>query len=159
MRRIFEADDNLHDNMIDVMSDFMDDEPQVGIFWYNIPKNELFGVLKDDAYKYQHKRGVGTLGKLHRSHWKKQHIRAVQRGNINSPFYKESNYTMIPRGRVFIKSNGELFVAVGNWIYENNVNIEDLRDLIIDEFNLSDDFKFSIDSHWNIGNGWEGDNC
>ena len=157
MNRIFEVDNYLRDNMMDVMSEFLNDEPQVGIFWYNIQKNELFGVLKDDAYKYQNKRGVGTLGKLHRSYWQKQHIRAVQRKNINSPFYKESNYTLIPRGRIFIKSNGELYVAVGNWIYDDSVNIEDLRDILIDEFNLPDDFDFVVEKHWNIGQGWNED--
>lgn len=147
-----------HNHLIETMRNFFDDEPQVGIFWYDIHSNQLFGVEKDDAAKYIQKNGDGTLPKLHRSYWKKQHYRAISRNNVDSIFYKEDNYTLIPRGIVFVKSNGDLFVTVGDWIYNANINIEDLRDLIADTFNLPDNFEIVIDEHWNIGNGWNEDN-
>ena len=152
-----------HQEMIDVMSAFFDDgKPQVGIFWYDYAHNTLFGVQKDDADKYIEERGIGTLHKLHKTYWQKQHHRALTKGDEKSIFYVESNYTLIPRGRVFVKPNGTLFVAVGEWIKgeingQQVVDAEQLRELLEDEFNLPEGFEFVVDEHWNIGHGWSGD--
>ena len=157
---IVEAKKKEHDDMIDVMSKFYDDEtPKVGIFWYDIKNKVLFGVEKDDAEKYIEDTGVGTL---HRTYWSKKHHRAIAKGETSSIFYKENNYTNIPRGRVFVNSDGTLFVAVGSWIegkIHNEVVLdpEFVRELIIDEFNLPDDVEFKVDEHWNIGYGWSED--
>ena len=152
-----------HKEMIDVMSNFFDDgKPQVGIFWLDYAHNSLFGVQKDDAEKYVEERGSGTLHKLHRTYWHKQHHRAVAKGDTNSIFFVENNYTLIPRGRVFVRPDGTPFVAVGHWINgevngRNVIDEEIVRELIADEFNLPDDFEFVIDEHWDIGHGWSGD--
>ena len=78
---IVEAKKKEHDDMIDVMSKFYDDEtPKVGISWYDIKNKVLFGVEKDDAEKYIEDIGVGTLHKLHRTYWSKKHHRAIAKG-------------------------------------------------------------------------------
>ena len=152
-----------HDEMINLMRGFFDDgKPQVGIFWYDYAHNTLFGVEKDDADKYIEERGAGTLHKLHKTYWAKQHFRAVNRDDRNSIFYIENNYTQIPRGHVFVRPDGSTFVAVGDWIKgmihgQQVIDTDKVHDLIADEFNLPEDFEFVIDEHWDIGKGWSGD--
>ena len=152
-----------HNEMMELMSGFFDDgKPQVGIFWYDYAHNTLFGVQKDDADKYIENKGIGTLHKLHKTYWTKQHFKAVANGDVNSIFYIEKNYTLIPRGRVFVTHEGTLYVTVGEWINgeingQNVIDQNKLRELLEDEFNLPDDFEFVIDEHWNIGHGWSGD--
>jgi|GEM_PF-7029934 len=61
---------------------------------------------------------------------------------------------------------GSLYVTVGNWTNEEingqingqqAVNTDKFREeLLIDEFNLPEDFPFVIDKHWDIGHGWFG---
>lgn len=157
------ASSESHKEMIDVMSAFFDDgKPQVGIFWVDYVHNTLFGVQKDDAEKYIEQHGVGTLHKLHRTYWQKQHHRAVAKADSSSIFYVEQNYTLIPRGRVFVRPDGSVYVTVGHWINgeingQRVVNQQAIREAIADEFNLPDDFEFVIDEHWDIGHGWSED--
>ena len=151
-----------HNDMLDLMRGFADTgRPQVGIFWYDYAHNTLFGVQKDDADRYIDA-GIGTIHKLHKDYWMKQHYRAVAKGDTGSIFYTETNYTQIPRGRVFVRPDGSLYVTVGHWIEgkingQQVVNADALRELLIDEFNLPEDFLFVIDEHWDIGHGWSGD--
>ncbi len=148
-----------HDNAINLMKGFMDNgNPKVGIFWYNYIDNILFGVEKGDAELYTSQGENVTYPKLHKTYWQKQHHRAVAKGDINSIFYKEANYTLIPRGRIFLEGD-TFFVNVGSWINgeingQKCIDKEKLRELIIDEFNLPDNFTFRIDYHWDIGHGW-----
>lgn len=157
------SDSESHTEMINVMSNFFDDgKPQVGIFWLDYSHNTLFGVQKDDAEKYVEERGIGTLHKLHKTYWQKQHHRAVAKNDTNSIFYIETNYTLIPRGRVFVRPDGSVYVAVGHWINgeingQKVINQQKVREAIADEFNLPDNFEFVIDEHWDIGHGWSGD--
>lgn len=152
-----------HLNLIHTMMDFFDNgKPQVGIFWYDFKHNSLFGVKKEDADKCIQEKGYGTIAKLHKTYWTKQHYLAVHHNDTSSIFYIETNYTLIPRGRIFVKEDGTFFVTVGEWIngYINNEKVIDqdkLRELLIDEFNLPEDFIFKIDFHWNIGHGWSED--
>lgn len=94
----------------------------------------------------------------------KQHYRAIAKGDTSSIFYIETNYTQIPpRGHIFVCPDGNLYVTAGHWINgEINgtqiVNADALRELLVDEFNLPEDFPFMIDEHWDIGHGWSGDN-
>ena len=129
---------------------FESDKPQLGIFWFNPIQFYLFGVSKMDADKCLEE-GHHTYPKLHKTFWQKQHFRARAKNDTNSMYYDEHNYTMIPRGRVFIE-NGKYIVRVGDWI--NEINKEKFYELIQDEFNLPDDFEFEIDCHWNLGHGW-----
>lgn len=154
-----QATDEEHQQSIELMQSFMDDEkPKLGIFWYDYKNNVLFGVEKGDAELYANQGKVSTYPKLHKTYWQKQHHRARQKNLINSIFYKEHNYTLIPRGRIFL-DNGTFYVNVGSWINgEINgvkcIDKEKLRELIVDEFNLPEDFIFRQDRHWDIGHGW-----
>lgn len=151
-----------HDDMMDLMRGFADTgRPQVGIFWYDYAHNTLFGVQKDDADRYIDE-GIGTLHKLHKDYWMKQHYRAVAKGDKSSIFYGETNDTQIPRGRVFVRPDGSLYVTVGHWIDGNIggqavVDVEALRELLIDEFNLPEDFPFVVDEHGDLGHDRSGD--
>ena len=88
--------------MIDLMRGFANtSRPQVGIFWYDYAYNTLWGVQKDDADKYVDE-GIGTIHKLHKDYWMEQHCRAIAKGDTNSIFYTETNYTQIPRGHIFV---------------------------------------------------------
>ncbi len=148
-----------HSNVINLMKEFMNNEnPKVGIFWYNYVDNTLFGVEKGDVELYNDQGNIVTYPKLHKTYWQKQHHRAVAKNDINSIFYKEHNYTLIPRGRIFLEG-GIFYVNVGSWINgevngQNCIDKDKLRDLIVDEFNLPNDFIFRIDHHWDIGHGW-----
>ena len=149
---IIESDKNSHDNAIDVMKEFFeDDKPQLGIFWLD-PKNMvLFGVQKGDAEYYISKDpNKTTYPKLHKTYWQKQHHKAVAQNNTSSIFYNEHDYTKIPRGRIFYENN-EFVVYIGDWY--KDINLDKFIELIEDEFNLTD-FKFKIDEHWNLGHGW-----
>lgn len=174
--KVFDANNNLtqnsnnvvqsssqeHSNVINLMKGFMNNEnPKVGIFWYNYVDNTLFGVEKGDVELYNDQGNIITYPKLHKTYWQKQHHRAVAKNDINSIFYKEHNYTLIPRGRIFLE-NGIFYVNVGSWINgevngQNCIDKDKLRDLIVDEFNLPNDFIFRVDHHWNIGHGWSED--
>ena len=60
---------------------------------------------------------------------------------------------MIPRGRVFLDEVSERFyVCVGNWLHD--VDEEQFRQLLEDEFNLPFDFDLVVDEHWDLGHGW-----
>ena len=129
---------------------FESDAPQLGIFWFNPASFSLFGVSKMDA-KQCVSEGHLTYPKLHKTFWQKQHFRAKAKNDISSLYFEEHNYTMIPRGRVFLM-DGKYTVKVGDWI--NEIDQQRFYELIQDEFNLPDDFTFEIDEHWNLGHGW-----
>ena len=156
---IVQSTEEDHNNAIDLMKGFMEsDNPKVGIFWYDYVNNVLFGVEKGDVELYLNQGKSITYPKLHKTYWQKQHHRAVAKNNTQSIFYQEHNYTLIPRGRIFYE-DGTFYVNVGSWINGtiNNVQCidsEQLRELIIDEFNLPEDFIFRQDRHWDIGHGW-----
>ena len=156
---IQQSSEQEHNNAINLMKGFMDNgKPKVGIFWYNYIDNILFGVEKGDVELYVTQGNSITYPKLHRTYWQKQHFRAQSKGDINSIFYKEHNYTLIPRGRIFVEDD-TYYVNVGSWINgeingQKCIDKDKLRELIIDEFNLPDNFIFRIDHHWDIGQGW-----
>jgi len=156
---VIHSSEQEHSDAINLMKGFMDNgKPKVGIFWYNYADNILFGVEKGDVELYTNQGNIITYPKLHKTYWQKQHHRAIVKGDTNSIFYKEHNYTLIPRGRIFLEGD-TFYVNVGSWINgevngQNCIDKEKLRELIIDEFNLPDNFIFRIDYHWNIGNEW-----
>lgn len=156
---IQQSSEQEHNDAINLMKGFMDNgNPKVGIFWYNYIDNILFGVEKGDVELYTSQGNSITYPKLHKTYWQKQHHRAVAKGETNSIFYNESNYTLIPRGRIFVEGD-TYFVNVGSWINgevngQKCIDKDRLRELIIDEFNLPDNFIFRIDHHWDIGHGW-----
>ena len=148
-----------HQDAIDLMKSFLDNgKPKLGIFWYNHLDNSLFGVEKGDADLYLSQGRIATYPKLHKTYWQKQHHRALAKGDTSSVFYNERGYTQIPRGKVFWEK-GKYYANVGSWIngYIGGVLCIDkdkLRELLLDEFNLPQDFIFREDRHWDIGRGW-----
>ena len=143
-----------HADLIQSMIGYMDNgKPKVGIFWYDPSTGSLFGVEKDDADCAVFVNGKATTGKIHETYWQKQHHRAVQKGDESSIFFREHNYTMIPRGRIFLdEQTGRFQVNVGHWLEQ--VNQARLHEAIEDEFNLPEDFEFVVDHHWDLGHGW-----
>lgn len=143
-------DDNTQ-NAINLMIEDMDyqDEPLVGIFWYSVQDNELFGVVNSPAMDLawrtsgSFKADIKTDRRLHQDVWKKHHYR-------NEPRFAH-NYMYTPRGRVFEFKDDGFKVYTGRWIEE----YPQAKDLIIKEFQLpKDKTEFVQDSHWDIGHGW-----
>jgi hypothetical protein len=137
--------------MMDLMRSFMDsqDEPKVGIFWYDSEVDDLLGVTKAEAHVLPvNSNGSKTVGTLHKNWWKKQQMRAKAKGLRSSIFYKD--YTQIPKGRVFQNVDGSFRIMCGTWMTDA------IRDLVIDEFDLQgQNVKVVQDVHWEIGNGWD----
>lgn len=141
-----------HQQLINTMSQFFeDDKPKVGIFWLDPVNMNLFGVQKGDAEQYDNGADIFTFPKLHKTFWQKQHHRAVSKNDTNSIFFNEHDYTKIPRGRIFV-IKGEFVVKVGSWV--NELDKDEFREILEDEFNLPEGFKIEIDSHWELGHGW-----
>ena len=93
------TDSQEHRSLIDSMAPFLDNgKPKLGIFWYDVANQSLFGVEKMDAEQATFVNGRATIGKLHKTYWQKQHHRAEAKGDTRSIFYQEHNYTLIPRG-------------------------------------------------------------
>jgi hypothetical protein len=132
------------------MSDNLEiqDEPQVGIFWYDKEADELFGVSKVHADDLQfNSNGLKTIRTLHKTWWQEQKNRAVSKGKNPGIFKKD--YTKIPRGRIFQRKDGTFELMCGSWINEHIVA------LVKDEFNLQNvSLEVKIDIHWEIGHGW-----
>ena len=125
------------------------DDPYVGLFWYDIQNNELFGVysvLAKDANYFQSDIFNGyarTCRPLHYALW--------QKGvNKNRDKRYQQNYTEVPRGRVFEVKDRGFVVCVGKWIND----YPEAKNEILEEFQLPDDTEFIIDSHWDLGHGW-----
>ena len=141
------------EKIIDCMADNLDcsHDPKVGFFWYDPEKDELFGVNTANADELKfNKNGYKTLGTLHKDWWTKQQHKAKAKKQLNSIFM--TDYTMIPRGRVFQKEAGNVFqLMAGQWIKD----YEHVVDLVKIEFDLSNvNFELVIDKHWDIGHGW-----
>ena len=124
------------------------DEPKVGIFWYDEGKDELFGVSKVEASSMQfNSNGLKTIKTLHKTWWQKEKNRALSRGK--DPGIYKKDYTLVPRGRIFQREDGVYQLMCGSWINESIV------DMVKYEFDLQDvPFELKIDEHWELGHGW-----
>lgn len=126
------------------------DNGEVGIFWYDPEKDELFGVKSadvDDVKFYNsslfNNVEVKTCRPLHYKVWEREYYRGKDKRF-------QGDYTLVPRGRVFyVKAQG-FVVVVGDWID----TYPGAKEIILSEFNLPTDTVFKKDSHWNIGHGW-----
>ncbi|MDR0389298.1 MAG: hypothetical protein LBH73_04455 [Spirochaetaceae bacterium] len=138
------------EDVIKTMSDNFDaqEDPRVGIFWYDPEDDELFGVTSSAASELSfNDRGRKTVKLLHKTWWKKQQERAKARGQLTSKFMKD--YTQTPRGRIFQTEGGLFEVMCGSWINERII------ELVKDEFNLHGvQLEVKVDEHWEIGHGW-----
>ena len=147
------SDDN--DILMEAMRDTVDtqDEPKVGIFWYNPERNRLIGVSSVYASDLSYNaKGRKTLHTLHHTAWPKLRENAILDGSKDT-IWKEEDYTQVPRGRVFQidrMGTASFEVLVGSWIHE----YPQAARLIIDEFNLKEgEFDFVESEHWNVGRG------
>jgi len=127
------------------------DEPKVGIFWYDENADDLFGVSKIEASELQFNvNGLKTIKTLHKAWWQKQKNKAISKGEDIGIF--KNDYTQIPRGRIFQKKDGVFQLMCGSWINEHIV------DMVKEEFDLQNAaFETKVDEHWEIGHGWSED--
>ena len=137
----------------DVMASMSDnfenqEDPKVGIFWYDEKMDELFGVTASyvDELPFN-SNGLKTVRTLHKTWWQEQKNKAVSKGKNPGIFMK--NYTLIPRGRIFQSADGVFQLMCGSWINEHII------ELVKDEFNLTNvPLEVIVDTHWEIGHGW-----
>ena len=149
MKRYIRSDED--NAAIEVMVDNMQyqDDPMVGIFWYDANNDELFGIKStyaEDAKWYnsnQFNTKIRTETMLHKTKWQKEVFRKKDRRFLG-------DYTQVPRGRVFEFEHDGFKVYTGSWIdiYPQ------VKAMIIDEFQLPYSTQFVQDPHWDIGKGW-----
>lgn len=155
VRKIYEDDWKKDNSLMGEFKELMqqsigNDDASVGIFWYDIKNNELFGVRETTANTlkfYQSDlfdKKVRTYTKLHYQIWDKEKNKKGDRR-----FW--GNYTEVPRGRIFEVEGDGFKICVGSW-FQEYPNVEDL---VIEEFNLPrENTTVIIDSHWDLGHGW-----
>ena len=147
---------NSNDSDVNALKELMSENIQhqedgeVGIFWYDTSSQDLFGVRAasvEDVPFYKStlfdNKEVKTCRPLHYKVWDREYHRG------RDPRFR-GDYTKVPRGRVFFVKDTGFIVVVGDWIHDH----PEVRDLVIDEFNLPEDTEFRVDSHWNLGHGW-----
>lgn len=143
--------DNKNNSAIQAMQNDMNiqDDFMVGSFWYDVVNNELFGVdqVPAKSRNYYHSKQFGfdirTGPILHQTRWKKEALKKKDKRFSN-------DYTKVPRGRVFDYKDIGPVVFTGSWIN----NYPQVKQFIIDEFDLPDNVIFYQDEHWDIGHGW-----
>ena len=132
-----------------------DDEPKVGIFWFDPRANDLFGVRSHRVTDYvkpnsRSEFGSVSCSEMHEDVWKKEFRKQKYQYGGRGPFV--GAYQDKPRGCVFFHiDNGTFEVAVGKWIEEYPQAYEE----ILKEFNLPPDkttAKYAY--HWDIGQSW-----
>lgn len=152
--KVSEFSKEQYQEALDVMSANRgnDDQPKVGIFWYNRARHELFGVVArktSDFTKTNARGGLVTCTEMHEDIWKKEFRKQKYHGG-QGPYI--GAYEDKPRGRVFYSPKDDAYIiAVGTWINEN----EDAIALIMEEFNLpSENTTIQVAEHWDIGQKW-----
>ena len=140
--------ESLIKSMADNMEYSSQKHPQIGIFWYDVNKDDLFGVNKTDAEDLQFVHGydgdIKQYKYLHKDIWTKEFRKGKDERFVG-------DYTMIPRGRVCQYNDERGFtVYVGDWID----NYPQVKQEIIYEFDLPENTNFVKDEHWDIGHGW-----
>ena len=129
------------------------DMPKVGVFWYSIGRDELFGIVShpvDDYSRANASNGRITCSELHEDIWKKEYYKQRYKGDGSGLFV--GPYQDKPRGRVFYNIDNDTYeVATGKWLEE----YPHVYDMILKEFNLPPErtsAKYAI--HWDIGQSW-----
>lgn len=143
-------------NMMDVMRANLETQnnPKVGIFWYQMVGKRLFGVVavdKDSIKRPNVGGGLITCNELHKDIWKKKYHQQKYKNGGNGPYV--GDYKDHARGRIFYNpTKDEYTITVGSWIDE----CPEAKEMILEEFNLFGvNYKFEKNIHWEIGNGWE----
>ncbi len=129
-------------------------KPKVGIFWYQIQGERLFGVVavnKDSFARPNVGGGLISCTELHKDVWKKKFKEQKYKLNGQGPYV--GDYKDHARGRIFYNPKTDTYqIMVGSWIKGNEKAIN----MIVDEFNLTDvHYEVKISYHWEIGVGWE----
>jgi len=140
------------EDAINEMQKYFKDAPEVGLFWYNDEEKELFEIHSIPASSLHE--GQFTYPKLHKTIWQKLRAKTRQKKKDNKPYdpIYLSDYTQVPRGRIFYKDR-VFYVFVGSWITDK------IKTLIKKEFKLQNvNVEFKIDKHWEIGHGWSTEN-
>ena len=125
------------------------DDPYVGIFWYDVESDDLFGVVQtpaDEAQTYKStifNSNTKTCKALHYKVWEREFHRKKDKRFFG-------DYTKVPRGRVFEVEDVGFVVCVGEWIND----YPQARQAVLDIFQLPEDTEFKVDYHWNLGHGW-----
>jgi len=143
--------ENEHEELIQTMKQSFDsqDEPKVGIFWFNPDKDELFGIYKTPVSKADmNNQGRKTINILHRKVWETEQKKANVLGKENTVW--QGDYTEVPRGRIFQYPSGDMVVLIGSWID----NYSYLPKLIMIEFDLPENTTFMVGQHLELGHGW-----
>ena len=129
------------------------DAPKVGIFWYSIGRDELFGVVShpvDDYSRANASDGRITCSELHEDIWKKEFNKQKYKGDGAGLFV--GPYQDKLRGRVFYHIDDDTYeVAAGKWLEK----YPHVYDMVLKEFNLPPEktsAKYAI--HWDIGQSW-----
>jgi len=127
-------------------------EPKVGIFWYDPREDELFGVVPEILDKSKKTIRPNTISILHKDYWKKEHHKRKAKNKPLGQFAGDFKDT--PRGRIFWDEKNDIFqIKLGSWIKD----YPEAKKMIIDEFDLQNsNYEFRIESHWEVGVGWEG---
>lgn len=127
--------------------------PKVGIFWYSVGRDELFGIVShpvDDYSRANASDGRITCSELHEDVWKKEYYRQRYKGDGTGLYVGQ--YQDKPRGRVFYNINNDSFeVACGKWLQD----YPHVYEMILQEFDLPPErtkAKYAI--HWDIGQSW-----
>lgn len=146
-----------HDSLIKSMSEGLhNDDPKVGIFWWNDTRQELFGVialsLNDEGVS--NTPDGKTCKILHKKVWEKEYRRLKWKEKKENTFPFIGDYKDKPRGRIFYKDN-VFYLYVGDWINDIK-NSDKFFDEIEKTFDLTNEtIEVKEDHHWNIGEGWE----
>ena len=128
--------------------------PRIGIFWYDVRNDDLFGIVSSHASEARVSIGYANINTLHRDYWKKQYNKLKYKNEGKEVYPYIGDYKDTPRGRVLYNVDyNQYIIKVGSWINE----YPQAKLLIIDEFNLEDqNYIFEIGIHWEVGQGWEG---
>lgn len=128
------------------------EEPKVGIFWYNVAQNELFGVISHKTSDYKKPNAGGgliTCSEMHEDVWKKNFNKQKYHGG-QGPYI--GAYQDKPRGRIFYSPKEDKYIiAIGKWFDHH----QEVYDLIMDEFDLPEEkTEVRHGEHWDIGQTW-----
>jgi len=123
-----------------IMDEFLNiqDDPKVGIFWYDPKEKELFGVRSVIASSIN----TNSISDLHEKVWSREYNKRKGKGLPLGVW--DGDYKNTPRGRIF-KSGDGFVVKTGKWIDD----CPEVKELIIEEFDLKDsEVQFQYGIHW-----------
>lgn len=154
---IFVASEEEMEEMMDIMDANLNiqNNPKVGIFWYDPIDKIIFGVVKLDAYSTAETSKINkiTCSELHKNIWKNNYNDCKYRNSSDFKYYN-GDYKNTPRGRIFyLKEEDEFHIMVGSWIHEYLEAIKKIKEV----FNLNDPnllVRVVYGIHWDIGMGY-----